>query len=73
MVINKFLGGVMNNSFCPLIERKDTTSKMLCKEAMELINHRKIKSKCYMARSNRLFRKYNFSFERRKSRAYLYT
>lgn len=43
MVINKFLGGVMNNSFCPLIERKDTTSKMLCKEAMELINHRKIK------------------------------
>ncbi|APQ95532.1 hydrogenase small subunit [Clostridium botulinum] len=33
----------MNNSFCPLIERKDTTSKMLCKEAMELINHRKIK------------------------------
>ncbi len=43
MVINKFLGGVMNNSFCPLTERKDTTSKMLCKEAMELINHRKIK------------------------------
>ncbi|APH18911.1 hydrogenase small subunit [Clostridium botulinum] len=33
----------MNNSFCPLIERKDTTSKMLCKEAMELINHRKTK------------------------------
>ncbi|MBY6950450.1 hydrogenase small subunit [Clostridium botulinum] len=33
----------MNNSFCPLTERKDTTSKMLCKEAMELINHRKIK------------------------------
>ncbi|OSA93880.1 Ni/Fe hydrogenase, partial [Clostridium botulinum] len=33
----------MNNSFCPLIERKDTTSKMLCKEAMELINHKKTK------------------------------
>nr|WP_031369894.1 hydrogenase small subunit [Clostridium botulinum] len=33
----------MNNSFCPLIERKDTTSKMLCKEAMESINHKKTK------------------------------
>lgn len=43
MVINKFLGGVMNNSFCPLIERKDTTSKILCKEAMESINHKKTK------------------------------
>ncbi|EPS52962.1 [NiFe] hydrogenase, small subunit [Clostridium botulinum A1 str. CFSAN002368] len=43
MVINKFLGGVMNNSFCPLIERKDTTSKILCREAMKLIRHRKTK------------------------------
>ncbi|ACA43463.1 hydrogenase small subunit [Clostridium botulinum] len=33
----------MNNSFCPLIERKDTTSKILCREAMELINHKKTK------------------------------
>ncbi len=32
----------MNNSFCPLIERKDTTSKILCKEAMKLINNKKI-------------------------------
>ncbi len=43
MVINKFLGGVMNNSFCPLIERKDTTSKIFCREAMESINHKKTK------------------------------
>lgn len=43
MVINKFLGGVMNNSFCPLIEMKDTTSKILCREAMESINHKKTK------------------------------
>ncbi|HDK7136889.1 TPA: hydrogenase small subunit [Clostridium botulinum] len=33
----------MNNSFCPLIERKDTTSKILCREAMESINHKKTK------------------------------
>lgn len=33
----------MNNSFCPLIERKDTTSKILCKEALDLINHRRTK------------------------------